>query len=889
MPKIEKPSRYLGTELNSVHKNPDDVRVRICLAFPDLYDLGLSNLGLMILYHILNARSDVWAERVYAPGLDMEAQLRSRGLPLFSLESKTPLSAFDAVGFSLQYELSYTNVLNMIELGGIPLLASDRGDDDPIVLAGGPCAYNPEPMADYFDAFFIGDGEAGALELADVLRDTKGMPRAERLLALSHVEGVYVPAFVRTVRRPNGMVVPEPGASRIRKRLLVSLEGAPFPSAYVVPFAEQAHDRVSLEVLRGCTQACRFCQAGMTYRPVRERTVQTIVGLIEEVLRRTGYDEVALSSLSTCDYSRVRQMVRAAAEIAAKYCASVSLPSLRLDSFSLDLADMVQAVRKSGLTFAPEAATPKLRAVINKWISDEDILSVTRQVFERGWDLVKLYFMIGLPTETDSDVIAIAELARSVLQAGRAVNPRARINLGVSTFVPKPHTPFQWERQISVEETIYKQELLRRHLRHAALKFGRHDAHMSWLEGVVSRGDRRLGKVILQAYRAGARLDAWSEHFSFERWIGAFAQVGVDPDAYLRERSPDEPLPWDHIECLVSREYLLADRNRSRQWEVVRDCRYDRCHQCGLMAHAKQACTTMLQTSQIGRREDSLTPTALQVRTPRGAEPRQRIRFRFWRLREIRFLSHRETMNLLIRALRRAAIPIHYSQGFNPQPKLALGSALPVGMESEGEYADVVLTTPIAPASFLTTLNSELPTGLRATSAWECPLSAPSLMSLICAERYRVWLRPGSEGALPKLTIDGAREAIARFLTSERVPVQRRGKGGIRSLDIRGMVVEMTAEVEHDNCLRLELLLRDFEGNRPKLYEVLAAVLGTTEENARLLPARKLESYVALNGELVPVCSLADCQADARLPRRQAKPILANKPAKPSRRSVGDR
>lgn len=853
LPRVERPSRYLGTEVNSVHKNAPEVRLRICLAFPDLYDLGLSNLGLMILYHILNASQDIWAERVYAPGLDMEAELRRRGIPLFSLESKTPLCRFDAVGFSLQYELSYTNVLNMLELGRIPLFARDRGDADPIVLAGGPCAYNPEPLADFIDAFFIGDGEDGVVDLADVLRDTKGLPRHERLNALSKVEGVYVPALIRTVQASDGMVVPEPNAPRIRKRVLCSLERAPFPAAYVVPFAEQAHDRISVEVLRGCTQGCRFCQAGMTYRPVRERSVGIVARLTEEALRRTGYDEVALSSLSTCDYSRVRQMVRTAAEVAARYGASVSLPSLRLDSFSLDLADMVQAVRKSGLTFAPEAATPKLRAVINKWISDDEILSVTRDVYQRGWDLLKLYFMIGLPTETDSDVVAIAELAQKVLRVGREVNPRARVNLGVSTFVPKPHTPFQWERQISIAETACKHQLLRKHLRAAAVKFGRHDAHMSWLEGVFSRGDRRLGSVVLAAFRAGARFDAWSEHFSFDRWARAFEEVGLDPDAYLRERSPEYPLPWDHIDCLVSRSYLLADRERSRQWEVVRDCRYDRCHQCGLMEHTKELCAAMLSTSRTGRRDDAETPVALQVRRPRRGEPRQRIRFRFSRQGDLRFLSHRETMNLLIRALRRAGMPVCYSQGFNPQPKLALGSALPVGMESDGEYADVLLHTRVRPETFGEAVNAQLPSGIRIRCAWECQLAEPSLMSMICGEQYEVELSPHCEESVPQWTADEVQEAVERFLASDRVQVRREGKAGVRSIDIRGMAVRIGLEADDEGTVRLNLVLRDADGNRPKLYEVLSAILGITEEQARLLRARKLESYVAVDGELAPV------------------------------------
>jgi radical SAM family uncharacterized protein/radical SAM-linked protein len=851
LPRVEKPSRYLGSEINSVHKDLLEVDVRLCLAFPDLYDLGLSNLGLLILYHVVNSQPGVWAERAYAPGLDMEAELRRRGLPLFSLESKTPLRDFDAVGFTLQYELSYTNILNMLELGGIPLLSGERTDRDPIVIAGGPCAFNPEPLADFVDAFAIGDGEELILEIVEALRETKGLPREQRIRRISQIEGIYVPAFMPVEALADGTLVPSPGVPRIKKRVLHSLEGAPFPTAYIVPYAEQAHDRVSLEVLRGCTQACRFCQAGMTYRPVRERNLETLEKLTEEVLRRTGYDEVALSSLSTCDYSRVRELVRRTAEVAAAWGASVSLPSLRLDSFSLDLADMVQAVRKSGLTFAPEAATPKMRAVINKWISDDELLSVTRQVYERGWDLVKLYFMIGLPMETDEDVVAIAELARRVVRAGREVNPRARVNLGVSTFVPKPHTPFQWERQISIEETLYKQNLLKRNLRDAALKFGRHDANMSYLEGVFSRGDRRLARVLLNAFRRGARFDAWSEHFNLERWMDAFADEGIDPNSYLRQRALDEPLPWDHIDPLVSKRYLVEEYHRSRQWEVVRDCRYQKCHQCGVMDHVKPLCISMLSTSRQGRKLDAMQSFAFQVRRPRTGDPVQRIRFRYERVGDLRFLSHRETMNLLARALRRARIPVHYTQGFNPQPKLALGAALPVGMESTAEYGDVVLHARMQPTVFCRAVNAVLPEGLRIVDAREIPMGSDSIMSQLCAEKYRVEI---GEEFMP---LEKVASAVEGFKSRSEVLVEREGKGGVRTVDVRPMVKEIKV-ISEDGRTEIEMFLQDYGGNKVKVHEVLSALLGVAEEESRRLKVRKLESYVRNEeGALVPPLQIA--------------------------------
>ena len=488
LPLVEKPSRYLGRELNTVHKDLSGVDVRIALVFPDLYDLGLSNLGILILYSILNKQPGVWAERAYAPAMDLEAELRVRGWPLFSLESKTPLCEFDALGFTLQYELGFTNILNMLELSNIPLLTEERDEQHPLILAGGPCAFNPEPLAPFVDGVLLGDGEDAVTDLVRVIRETRGLPRHQRLRALTEVEGMYVPSLYPTVVGPDGMILPDPAAGPIRKRVLRDLNAAPFPTDYIVPFTPQVHDRVSLEVLRGCTQACRFCQAGMIYRPVRERSLETLGKLLTETIAKTGYEEIALSSLSTCDYSRVKGLVDQSVKLSQPQHVAVSLPSLRTDSFSVDLAEMLSSQRRTGLTFAPEAATDRMRRVIDKYISDEEVLRATGDVYARGWERVKLYFMIGLPTEADEDVLAIGRLAREVLKRGKVFNKRARVNLGVSTFVPKPHTPFQWDEQISVEETLYKQRLLRDATRVFGMKFGKHDAEMSYLEGVFSRG-----------------------------------------------------------------------------------------------------------------------------------------------------------------------------------------------------------------------------------------------------------------------------------------------------------------------------------------------------------------------------------------------------------------
>ena len=516
LPRVEKPSRYLGTELNTVHKDPATVQLRLALAFPDLYDLGLGNLGLHILYAILNGMEGVWAERVYAPAADMAAELRSRGLRLFANESHESLDVFDGIGFTLQSELTYTNILEIMDLGGIPLRSVDRGDEHPLVFAGGPAVFNPEPIAPFMDFFVIGDGEDAVVELAQLMVRLKDASRDAKLAAIAKLDGFYVPALYPMEVLPDGRVLPPVDGPVIPKRTTRDLNGATFPTNYIVPFTQQVHDRVSLEVLRGCTQGCRFCQAGMTTRPVRERSIENIEKLMERTLETTGYEEVSLVSLSTCDYSRVQSMVDRVAAIAAKERVSVSLPSLRLDSFSVGLADRVADLRRTGLTFAPEAATPRLRAVINKWIPDEELLEMSAQAYGLGWNHVKLYFMIGLPTEREEDVEAIAELTLKTVRAGRKINPRARVNTGVSTFVPKPFTPFQWARQIGIEETQARQDILSKHFAgNASIKFGRHDARETFLEGLVTRADRRGADLIEAAWRHGARMDAWSEHLDF--------------------------------------------------------------------------------------------------------------------------------------------------------------------------------------------------------------------------------------------------------------------------------------------------------------------------------------------------------------------------------------
>ena len=626
--RVAKPSRYLGCELNTTHKDLAAVDVRIALAFPDLYDLGLSNLGLLILYSILNKQAGVWAERAYMPAVDLEAELVARQLPLFSLESKSPLRVFDAIGFTLQYELSYSNILQMLKLSGIPRRTAQRDTDMPLIIAGGPGAFHPEPLADFFDAFVIGDGEDVILDLVQALRDCKGLDRDAQLHRLAAIPGIYVPALYPLRRTAQGELIPDMAGHVILKRSVASLDTTPYPTDYIVPFTHQVHDRVAIEVLRGCTQGCRFCQAGMLYRPVRERSLETLAATTREAIAKTGYEEISLSSLSTCDYSQVRGLVDQQIGIGMPDNVAISLPSLRLDSFSVDLADMVASVRKTGLTFAPEAASPRMRAVIDKWIPDEELIDVTGHVYANGWELVKLYFMIGLPTETDVDVLAITDLAKRVIQNGRRYNKKARVNLGVSTFVPKPFTPFQWDAQISIEETIHKHQLLRENMRQFGLKFGRHDAQMSYLEGVFARGDRQVGNLLEAAHDLGCRFDGWGEHFDFRRWLEAAERSGVDMDAYLRKRDLKEELPWDHIDCMVDKQYFVDEYWRSRLALLAEDCRQVKCHQCGVIDDDRDGCLTMLRTSREGQKQDAQWQRQSKPTLPQTVA-QQKMRFQF--------------------------------------------------------------------------------------------------------------------------------------------------------------------------------------------------------------------------------------------------------------------
>ncbi|WP_315374672.1 TIGR03960 family B12-binding radical SAM protein [uncultured Selenomonas sp.] len=591
---VEKPARYTGGEWNAQPKASAAVLCRIALAMADVYEVGMSNLGLKILYEILNRRDDIAAERVYAPWLDMEEEMRRRGIPLFSLETFREISSFDILGFSLQYELLITNTLNMLDLAGLPLHAAERTDAQPFVVGGGPCVYNTEPIADFFDFFVLGDGEEIVVEACDALIAWKkeGRPDGRRgfLRRAARIPGVYVPSFYAPEYDAQGMftglrILDEAASPQIYRRVVKDLDATPFLEKPVVPYLGIVHDRLMLELFRGCTRGCRFCQAGMAYRPVRERRPETLESLARTLFDSTGYNEMSLTSLSSADYSCLSPLVDGLLAGTQGERVSFSLPSLRIDSFSVDIAERLQQVRKSGLTFAPEAGTQRLRDVINKNVTEDDLLHSVRTAFEQGWKAVKLYFMMGLPTETDEDIVGIAELAQKVVDCYKEVKGKrgVKVTVSVSCFVPKAYTPFQWFAQVPQEEFERRQRLLKESIRDRAISFHYHDARASVLEGALSRGDRRLSAVIETAWRNGAKFDGWTDQFKDEVWKDAFRCCGVVPEFYSRRtRDLEEVLPWAHTSPGVSEDFLRREWQRAQEAALTHDCRRETCTGCGV-------------------------------------------------------------------------------------------------------------------------------------------------------------------------------------------------------------------------------------------------------------------------------------------------------------------
>lgn len=596
--RVEKPARYIGGELNSYSKDKNSIDIRYAFCFPDVYEVAMSHLGTKILYNLMNERKDTFCERCFAPWPDMEKLLRENNIPLGTLETKDPLSEFNILGFTLQYEMSYTNILNMLDMCNIPVRASKRGEEYPIIMMGGPCAYNPEPLYDIADVFILGEGEQVTHEVLDVYKEMKGKSKTEYLRAISKIQGVYVPSLYYVTYNEDGTIkemIPkyEDVPKTVKKRIVADFDANNSPEKFIVPYTEIIHDRIVIETFRGCTRGCRFCQAGMIYRPVREKTTEKLMEEIDVLVKNTGYEEVSLSSLSICDYSNIQNLIFSLIEKYGEDKIGVSIPSIRIDAFSVDLIKEIQKVRKTGLTFAPEAGTQRMRDVINKGVTEEDLLRAARNAFESGWSTIKLYFVIGLPYETVEDVEGIAHLAEKVVEeyfhVPKNVRKRGlRVTVSTSILVPKPFTPFQWAPMNQVPEVREKISSLRDAIKSKAINYNWHESQLSYLEAVFARGDRRLCDVLVKAFEKGARFDGWNEYFNFELWQQAFEECGLEGEFYAyRDRNYDEILPWDFIDIGVSKKYLMSENEKAREVVLTPDCR-EKCTGCGINTSFKE-------------------------------------------------------------------------------------------------------------------------------------------------------------------------------------------------------------------------------------------------------------------------------------------------------------
>ncbi|MBS2012323.1 MAG: TIGR03960 family B12-binding radical SAM protein [Deltaproteobacteria bacterium] len=913
--RVEKPARYLGGEYGAVTKAWGDVSARVCLAFPDVYDIGMSHLGFKILYKILNDDPRTLAERCYTPWVDMEKELRERKLPLVSLESARPLREFDVVGFSLQFELTYTNVLTMLDLGGIPLLSAERGEGDPLVIAGGPTATHPEPITDFIDAVVVGDGEARTTEVALAWTEMKarGLSRRERLIALAKLQGVYVPSLYGvTVDEATGHAYVEralePGLPLpIKRNLVPDLNAYPFPDDGPIGGPEAIFDRMSIEIARGCTEGCRFCQAGMIYRPVRERDPSEVVETLARAVKKSGYDEVSLTSLSTADYSCIAPLIEKVTKRLAPEKVSLGVSSLRAYGLDEPVLDDIKRVRASGITFAPEAGSQRMRDVVNKNVTEEQLMTTAERIFSRGWDSMKLYFMIGLPTEEESDVREIVKVGARARIVGKRVRKETnlggapKVTVSVSTHVPKPHTPFQWCAMDHHDDVLVKQGWLREEARTSGVDLRMHDSRTSWLEGVFARGDRKLGRVLLRAYRAGCRFDSWEDQLRIQAWSEAFEAEGIEPRSYLGTIPVSARLPWDHIDVGLEEGFLLREYRKALKSRLSPPCgkvagtfvhatnlddaeketRKLVCYDCGVACDlSAMRGERLVYLERLGARSKRVLPVIakpapppkpepvldaegkLVPPKPKGPKPPPRVvqgeprryRLQFAKVGPMAFLSHLDLVRALPRSFRRIEVPIYYSSGFHPKPEMTFSPALSLGVASLSEILDVKITVDTDASELAERLTKASPEGLVFRRGARLGPEDASVSKAIDGARYAV--------GIPRVALAAIggearlREEIARVLATPEVKVVRRFERGLaKAVDVKRFLARLAVDGERGNAyLEQARVHGDFVSlvcdvaitgdGGVKISEVMEALFPKREDGAEVLP------YHAVRAEL---------------------------------------
>ena len=802
---VSKPGRYCGGEYGEIVKDKNAVKARFAFCFPDSYEIGMSNLGVRILYGVLNEDDRIWCERAYDPWVDMQEQMKEHNLPLCAQESGDPLSAFDFVGFTLQYEMCYTNVLNMLELAHIPLETKDRSESDPIIIGGGPCSYNPEPVADFFDLFDIGEGEELLPAIVDLYIRMKeaGTYTRQGFLheAARSIPGVYVPSFYDVTYKEDGTIAAitplyDDIPKSVQKQIIKDLDKSYYPDKVVLPYIETVHDRIMLEVYRGCIRGCRFCQAGMIYRPVREKTPEVLNRQAKALYESTGYEEISLSSLSISDYTEIETLCEKLLSWTDANMVSLSLPSLRADKFSKELLDRIDSVRSSSLTFAPEAGTQRLRDVINKNVREEDVLRSVNVAFDAGKNAVKLYFMNGLPTETEEDLLGIADLANKVVDAFYE-NPHhsrnVQVTISVACFVPKPFTPFQWEAQDTIERLAEKQEFLKKAITNRHVRYQYHDAKVSHIEAILAKGDRKLAKALKLACERGFRFDAWDEFFDYDRWMALFSDTGLDPAFYAnRKIDPDEILPWDVIDCGVSKAFFKREREKAYAGITTPNCR-EQCSACGAnkLGGVRAVCPGC-DKGEVPQEEPAQAP----VPSPwEKIEPFRTYRIRFCKVGSLQYISHLDLQRTLLRVLVRSKVPVWYTQGFNPHPKLIFGLPLSVGTESLTEFIDLRVDRDISPEEIKERLNRELTDEMQVLDVYESPTP-------FCEIAYAAYTIDLHLGKVPPTLVDD----LKNLFTKGPLFVTKKTKSGEKQIDIIERIKSINL-AEQDGTIRIDALL----------------------------------------------------------------------------------